>query len=106
MGLMDSAKRIMKGRSAAIERSVDTAVDRLGHYSDSFRRHAETVKERARSLDSERMSTDDPGTPPPVAPPAPPASAPSPTAGPSLRGDLVEPDHTNGGSAAGGPPTG
>ena len=34
MALMDTVKQLMKGRSEVVERGIDTAVDRLGRYSD------------------------------------------------------------------------
>jgi hypothetical protein len=114
MAIMDRVKQLMKGRSAQVEQAVDKAVASLGRSSESLKRHADTVKERARSLDPEHGAAPlappespapdaagEPGAGPatdaaPTSPPAaspPPAPAPvaEPTSGPSLRGDLVDP---------------
>ena len=101
MALMDTVKQLMKGRSEVVERGIDTAVDRLGRYSEQLKRSAEVAKAQARNLDPDRDATSgtvvvpDVTTPPGPAPTADPTVAPPPpvtTDGPSLRGDLVDPD--------------
>ncbi len=115
--MMDTVKRLMAGRSAVVERSIDKAVDYLGRSSESLKRQAETAKAKARELDPEHpdgsptggpaasapptSSPPAPGVPPsvPLATPAPPPPPPPPAAPPSgapgggsvLRGDLAEP---------------
>ena len=104
MALMDTVKSLMKGRSGAVERGIDTALDHLGRYGEQLKRSAEGVKEQVRTLDPDRgapggtVVVPDPTTPSAPAPgAAPPPAAPTPpppiaSDGPSLRGDLVEPD--------------
>ena len=101
MALMDTVKQLMKGRSEVVERGIDTAVDRLGRYSEQLKRSAEAAKAQARNLDPDRDAASgtvvvpDVTTPPGPAPTADPTVAPPPpvaTDGPSLRGDLVDPD--------------
>lgn len=110
--MMDTVKRLMAGKSGAVERGIDKAVEYLGRSNDSLKRQAEAAKARARALDPDHpegpttASAPPPGgsapggtrSIPPVADaaPAPPASPPSvpppaPSGGPSLRGDLVDP---------------
>ena len=104
--MMDTVKRLMAGRSEAVERTIDKAVDYLGRSSETLKRQAETAKAKARELDPEHPggtstgATPAPGassslplpTPPPP-PPAPPVVPPSepPAGGSVLRGDLAQP---------------
>ena len=104
--MMDTVKRLMAGRSEAVERTIDKAVDYLGRSSETLKRQAETAKAKARELDPEHPggtstgATSAPGassslplpTPPPP-PPAPPVVPPSepPAGGSVLRGDLAQP---------------
>lgn len=101
MALMDTVRQLMRGRSGAIERGVDSAISRLGRYSTTLSQRSEALKAQARALDDERTAA--PPAPAvaspaasapaaaPSAPPAPAAPAPSPpTERPSLRGDLVD----------------
>jgi hypothetical protein len=106
MALMDTLKQLMKGRSEVVERGIDTAVAQLGRYGDQLKRSAEAAKAQARNLDPERSApggtvavpdTPTPAGPPPTTatpPPTPPPPPPPPATpeGPSLRGDLVDPD--------------
>ena len=114
--MMDTVKRLMAGRSEAVERTIDKAVDYLGRSSETLKRQAETAKAKARELDPEHPGGTSPGgapaggtstgttpapgessslplpTPPPPAP-APPVVPPSepPAGGSVLRGDLAQP---------------
>jgi hypothetical protein len=101
MALMDTVKQLMKGRSEVVERGIDTAIGHLGRYSEQLKRSAEVAKAQARNLDPDRDAASgtvvvpDATTPPGPAPTADPTAAPPPpvvTDGPSLRGDLVDPD--------------
>ena len=85
---MDTVKQVMKGRSAMIERGIDTAVERLGRYGTSLRESAEGAKVKLRALDPERGTE----TAPPTTPTPTPGSATRtpPATGPALRGDLVD----------------
>ena len=122
--MMDTVKRLMAGRSAAVERSIDKAVDYLGRSTDTLRRQAEAAKARARALDPDnpegaatggtptRVAPATDGTrrilpaddtvvtpmdsPPPVPPPPVPPSPPA--GGSALRGDLVDPPEASPGS--------
>lgn len=97
MGLLDTMKQVMKGRSEMVERGIDTAVERLGRFSSTLEQRAQTVKEKARSLDPERDGGEAAGSTTPSTPPSPlsehpPAAAeagPVVTGGSSLKGDLV-----------------
>lgn len=113
--MMEALKRAMKGRSGTVERGVDTALSHLERYSATLKQRAETVKERARTLDPDRTGpTGDPAPPAPdrladpaAAPPARPAdpAPPAPPAsGPSLRGDLVGERPDEGPGAGAGQP--
>ena len=110
MAMMDTVKRLMAGRSAAVERGIDKAVDYLGRSTDTVRRQAEAAKARARALDPDHpdgaggeaptrvtpvsdetrriLPADDTTVTPPVPPPPPPPPA---AGGSGLRGDLVDP---------------
>lgn len=102
MALMDTVKQLMKGRSEAVEKGIDTALGHLGRYGDQLKRSAEAAKTQARKLDAERdapggtVVVPDAPTPsgpaPTAAPPPPPPPPPVTSDGPSLRGDLVDPD--------------
>ncbi len=120
MAMMDTVRRLMAGRSAVVERSIDKAVDYLGRSSETLKRQAEVAKAKARSLDPDHpegappggaspsgtapaggtsSTATSPGTPPatPSTPPPTPPPAVSPPLPPSepgatgLRGDLVDP---------------
>jgi hypothetical protein len=101
MALMDTVKQLMKGRSEVVERGIDTAMDHLGRYGEQLKRSAEVAKAQARNLDPDRDAASgtvvvpDVTTPPGPAPTADPTATPPPPVasdGPSLRGDLVDPD--------------
>jgi hypothetical protein len=118
MGLEDTIKQLMKGRSEMLERGIDTAVEKLSRFSTALEQRAESVKEKAREFDADR----DHGTAAPSPPPepggssAPTEAAPGPATGSSLRGDLADPEVeqppvegsvppvAGAGPAAGGPP--
>jgi hypothetical protein len=116
MAMMDTVKRLMAGRSEAVERTIDKAVDYLGRSSETLKRQAETAKAKARELDPEHPGGTSPGDPPaggtptgatpapgassslplptpPPPPPAPPVVPPTepPAGGSVLRGDLAQP---------------
>lgn len=103
MQMTDALKRAMKGRSSTVERGVDTALSHLERYGTALKQRAETVKERARTLDPDHTGTTTGTTKDPAAPPADlarPATASPPAAGPSLRGDLVDEHSDEGGAGA------
>lgn len=113
MAMMDTVKRLMAGRSAAVERGIDKAVDYLGRSTEGVRRQAEAAKARARALDPDRpdsatgdtptrvtpvsdetrriLPADDTMVTPPVSPSPPPPPPPPASGGSALRGDLVDP---------------
>jgi hypothetical protein len=79
MGLMDKAKAMIKGRSAVVEKGIDSAVTeankRTGSkYDDKLASGAETLKDQARKLDEDRA----PGRPGAGGPPTQPGGAAGP----------------------------
>lgn len=106
MTFIDTLKSAMKGRSATIERAIDTAVERLGRYSVTLSKQAEGVKARARRLDSDRAPDGSDTSPPTmsVVPGATDHSTEAHTSG--LKGSLAPPSpSTVERTAAGEPPT-
>jgi len=94
MGLMDKLKQVAKGRSAMVEKGIDSAVSQVdkrtkGKYRDKLSKGAEDLKEKARRLDEEAAQRGDPpaggGNRPPSGGP------PGPTTGPGAPTDEVPP---------------
>lgn len=107
MGIIDTVKQAMHGRSGMVEKVIDGAVERAGKYSESLKVHGEGLKDKARSLDEGRAGTGEAsGTTTattstataagePTTPAAPPVEVVDVDAPPTsaLKGDLV-PDRT------------
>ena len=87
MGLMDKLKQAARGKSAMVEKGIDSAVSQVdkrtkGKYRDKLTKGAEDIKAKARRLDEERAERGDP----PAG-----GGAPGPTTGPGTSTDDVPP---------------
>lgn len=56
MGIIDTVKRAMHGRSAMVEKVIDGAVELVGKYSETLKEQGEGLKDKARRLDEGRAA--------------------------------------------------
>ena len=93
---MDKLKQAARGKSAMVEKGIDSAVSQVdkrtkGKYRDKLTKGADDLKAKARRLDEERAERGDPpaggGSPGPTAG----GGSPGPTTGPGTSTDDVPP---------------